>query len=312
MSAHPSFLLLGPLVVQGAQGEVPLGGNRQRILLTMLLLEANRVVGVERLIAAIWSDTPPVSARSQVRICVSGLRRQFSAARVGAAIETHKSGYLLRLPEHEIDLYCFENLLAQTRSESKTACRERLVERLRYALQMWRGQIGAGLDSALLESSALKFHEDRSAALECRFELELQLGQYRRIVGELTQHVAEHPFRETLCAQLMITLHRCGRTAEALSLFRETRRRLVEDLGIEPGERLRSVEHSILVGDLDDGPSGPWPAEPIVGSMPERPAGPEECAPGLGPLSMEDRITLLEQEIAVLREEQSRVSRQRR
>jgi DNA-binding SARP family transcriptional activator len=277
MTNNPSFLALGPLVVHGVNGEVKLSGDRQRILLTMLLLESNRVIEVERLIRAIWDDSPPVTARSQIRICISSLRRQFAHGDVSATIETHKTGYQLRVCDDGIDLYRFARLLAQARIEARTGPPGDAVRLFREALALWRGPLGAGLGSPLLDSVALKYHEDYHSALEDCFELELRLGYHRRILGELTHHVTEHPFRETLIAQLMIALFQSGRTADALALFRATRRRFSEELGIEPGERLRALERLILGGSEARTRSEEWQdllfgtAAPADGPLPRRP-----------------------------------------
>ncbi|ONK14594.1 BTAD domain-containing putative transcriptional regulator [Streptomyces sp. MP131-18] len=297
------FRILGPLVVHGTGGKIRLSGDRQRILLTMLLIDANRIIDIDRLVRAIWDGMPPATARSQLRICVSSLRRQFAAGGVAATIETHKSGYEIRVQESGVDLHLFVSLVSAARAANDTAPSEETVRTFQRALCLWRGPIGAGLESPLLESVALKFHEDRYAALEDRFELELQLGRHRRILGELTHHVGENPFRETLSAQLMIALFRSGRTAEALSLFRRTRRRFSEELGIEPGERLRTIERHILRGEQDGAlPLGPQ-AEggPRHGpARPARRAAATPAGPPAGPPA-HDRIALLEAEIAVLR-----------
>ncbi|MFE9042721.1 BTAD domain-containing putative transcriptional regulator [Streptomyces sp. NPDC007818] len=251
MTREPaSFLALGALVVHGAGGEVKLSGNRQRILLTMLLLEGNRVVPVDRLIRAIWGDTPPATARSQIRICVSSLRRQFASGDVAATIETHKTGYRLRTPESAIDLHRFGRLISRARGEAADRPDCELASLYREALALWRGPLGEGLGSPLLDTVALKYHEDYHSALEDCYELELRLGYHRRVLGELTHHVSEHPFRETLIAQLMIALFRSGRTADALALFRDTHRRFRDELGIVPGERLQSIE-SLILGATD-------------------------------------------------------------
>jgi DNA-binding SARP family transcriptional activator len=187
------YRLLGPLVAEYAGEHIRLGGFRQQVLLTMLLLEANQVVHLERLIDAIWDESPPASARNQVRICVSGLRRQFATKGGGDIIETHPVGYRILVAEDALDFHRFE----------KFAC----------------------------------------------FDLELQRGQQRRIVGELTNHVSDHPFREKLCAQLMLALYLSGRQVDALKLFRITRKRLFDELGIEPSENLCALERRILTSD---------------------------------------------------------------
>ncbi|MFF2538450.1 BTAD domain-containing putative transcriptional regulator [Streptomyces cyaneofuscatus] len=291
MSTHHQFSVLGPLVVQGAHGPVRLGGNRQRILLTLLLLEANRVVGVGRLIEAIWREAPPATVRSQLRICVSGLRRLLSAAGVAAQIETHPSGYLIRVPRAHLDLSHFEDLLSRARAEARSASPEHAVVLFQQALQLWQGPVGAGLDSELLETVALKVNEDRLSAIEDHIELELALGRHRQVLGELTRHVTENPFQESLCLQLMLALYRSGRTAEALSVYRDTRRRLARELGLEPSEKLRVMERMILDGRSAGELSLTFvPATSMSGPAAGATAGPQ------------DRIALLEREIADLRD----------
>lgn len=289
MSTHHQFSVLGPLVVQGTHGPVRLGGNRQRILLTLLLLEANRVVGVGRLIEAIWREAPPATVRSQLRICVSGLRRLLSAAGVAAQIETHPSGYLIRVPRAHLDLSHFEDLLSRARAEARSSPEDAVVL-FQQALQLWQGPVGAGLDSELLETVALKVNEDRLSAIEDHIELELALGRHRQVLGELTRHVTENPFQESLCLQLMLALYRSGRTAEALSVYRDTRRRLARELGLEPSEKLRVMERMILDGRSAGELSPAFVAATSMSGLAGAAAGPQ------------DRIALLEREIADLRD----------
>ncbi|MFH8757626.1 BTAD domain-containing putative transcriptional regulator [Streptomyces atroolivaceus] len=289
MSTHHQFFILGPLTVHGVHGPVRLGGNRQRVLLTLLLLEANRVIGTDRLIEAVWREAPPATVRSQLRICVSGLRRLLSAAGVAAFIETHPSGYLIRVPRSHIDLAHFEDLLCRARAEARSASPERALTLFQQALQLWQGPVGVGLGSELLETVALKVNEDRLSAIEDRFELELALGRHRQVLGELARHVTENPFMESLCAQLMLALYRCGRTAEALSVYRDTRRRLARELGLEPGERLRRMERMILDGSAAGDASTVVPQSGLL-------AGPYAQTH-----EPQDRIAHLEREIAELR-----------
>jgi len=269
------YRLLGPLAAEYAGEHIRLGGCRQQILLTMLLLEANQVVHLERLIDAIWDESPPASARNQVRICVSGLRRQFAAKGGGDVIETHPVGYRILVTKDALDLYRFEELAASGRAAASDGRLDEAVALLRSALDLWTGPIAAGLDSALVQATAVKLQEDRISVLEDCFDLELQLGQQRRIVGELTSHVSDHPFREKLCAQLMLALYQSGRQADALALFRITRKRLSDELGIEPSENLCALEHRILTSDPG---LRECPAESLttVRPLPERSLSPVE------------------------------------
>jgi DNA-binding SARP family transcriptional activator len=242
------YRLLGPLAAEYAGEHIRLGGLRQQILLAMLL-EANQVVHLERLIDAIWDESPPASARSQVRICVSGLRRLFAAKGGGDVIETHPVGYRIVVAKDVVDFYQFEELAASGRAAAAAGQPGEAVTLLRSALSLWTGPIAAGLDSALVRATAVKLQEDRMSVLEDCFDLELQLGQQRRIIGELTSHVMDHPFREKLCAQLMLALYQSGRQVDALECFLMTRKRFSGELGIEPSENLRALEHRILTND---------------------------------------------------------------
>ena len=274
------YQLLGPLAVESAGEGVRLGGLRQQTLLTMLLLEANQVVHLERLIDAIWNQSPPASARNQVRICVSGLRRQF-ATKGGGAIETHPVGYRIRVAREALDVYRFIDLAAGGRVAACEGRLDKAVALLRSALDLWTGPIAAGLDSALVQATAVKLQEDRISLLEDCFDLELQLGRQRRIVGELTSHISEHPFREKLCSQLMLALYQSSRQVDALEFFRITRKRFSDELGIEPSENLRTLEHLILTSDPSLRKRCPPESLTTVRPLPEPSLPPAEVPNGL-------------------------------
>jgi DNA-binding SARP family transcriptional activator len=246
------FGVLGPLELRVGNRQIPLGGGRQQIMLTMLLLEANHVVCMTRLVDGIWNSNPPASAVGQVRICASALRRILAGAGLGDPIETATAGYRLRLPPGASDLAMFQGLSAKGRAAASTDP-QRAVKWLREALLLWRGSLGVGLDSDILQIAATKLKEEKLAVVELLFDLQLQLGQSGAVVAELTRHQAENPFREKLTALLMTALYRSNRQAEALSVFQSTRRRYVEDLGIEPSAALRELEQQILIGDPELG-----------------------------------------------------------
>nr|CTQ92564.1 FAD-dependent oxygenase [Kibdelosporangium sp. MJ126-NF4] len=288
---------------------VAIGGMRQQTLLTMLLLEANHVVGVDRLIDAIWDSAPPASAKDQVRICVSGLRRQFAAREHAEVIETHRGGYRIWAQPDTLDWLRFEELVAFARSAVAAARPHEAVTPLRSALQLWTGPIGTGLDSSLVRATAVKLHEERLSALEDRFDVELQLGWHRRVVGELAHHVSEHPFREKLCAQLMLALYQSGRRAEALESFRTTRKRFTDELGIEPGELLRTLEQRMLTNEQSlrefCGSAQPHQELTYAAKAPVRVVGGGDHTPE----TAEDRLARLELEHERLRAEHNEVKR---
>ncbi|MER8073255.1 AfsR/SARP family transcriptional regulator [Streptomyces sp. NPDC094034] len=250
--------VLGPLEVAHPGGCVAFSGVRQGALLAMLALKANAVVPVAKLREAIWGESPPDSVSTQLRICVSRLRREF--ARLGAenVIETHPSGYRLHVTENGSDLGMFENLLARGRAATAEERPGDAARLTREALDLWRGPAACGLESTLVQMYAAKANEDRAAAYEELFDLELQLGQHRKILGELFEHSEQKPYGERLCAQLMLALYRSDRQAEALEAYQRLRGRLSGELGLEPCGRLRQLYEMILAHDERLELLSPW------------------------------------------------------
>jgi DNA-binding SARP family transcriptional activator/tetratricopeptide (TPR) repeat protein len=246
--APVTFEVLGPVAVVGGGRRAQIRAHRQRAILATLLLDANRVVSSDRLIDAVWENAPPATARSQVHICVSairGLLREFDAADL---IETGPSGYLIRLHPGQLDSHRFEQL---TTEAAVLAQRGQLAEAIavgRRALDLWRGPALDGMASPTITTRATRLDEDRLVALESCAEWGLRLGRGRELISELAERVAAHPLRERSRAQLMLALHRSGRQAEALEIYRNGRRDLIE-LGLEPGDELRRMESLILAND---------------------------------------------------------------
>jgi DNA-binding SARP family transcriptional activator len=242
------FNILGPLSV-AVDGElVPIGGRRARIVLAVLALEANWVVPVDDLVDAVWGSSPPASARTQIRICISSMRRSFAAAGAPDLIETHPQGYRLILAEDQLDATVFDARVRRARSLIAGNHLKEATDTLRRALSLWTGPALVGLTSPPVESGARRLEEARLRAVEERVRLDLELGRHQDIIGELMQLAADHPYREHLHAQLMLGLYRSHRTAEALEVYRRIRSTLVEELGIEPGPELADLEKSILLG----------------------------------------------------------------
>jgi DNA-binding SARP family transcriptional activator len=239
------FRILGPLEAREGDDVVRLGGARQRALLAIMLLHANEVISVDRLVDELWAEAPPATAAHTVQVHVSNVRKALEAAVPGAAarLETRPPGYLLRTEPGELDLEQFERLCEQAR----TADPQQAAALLREALALWRG---APLADVAYESFAQpavgRLEELRLAALEERVDADLACGRHAALVGELQPLVAAHPLRERLRGQLMLALYRSGRQAEALEAFQEGRRALVEELGIEPGPALQRLERAIL------------------------------------------------------------------
>ncbi|WP_166664444.1 AfsR/SARP family transcriptional regulator [Actinophytocola oryzae] len=238
--------------------ERDLGGARQRVVLAMLALNANRVVSIEHLIDAVWDESPPTTARAQIQICVSGLRRVLNGTGDTVQIRTRAPGYLLDVPETNLDIAQFTSLVSSARAHVEAGRISEAVATLRSALSLWRGPALAGMNSELLGRGAAQLNDARVAAVMERIRLDLALGRHEEVVGELFALVKEHPLRERLYEYLMLALYRSGRQAEALEACRRARATLMDELGIELGQSVRRLENAILNRDpeLDLASSG--------------------------------------------------------
>ncbi len=239
------FRLLGPLEVERGGIRLDLGPRKQRAVLALLLLEANRVVPSERLIDELWGDTPPETARSALQVYVSRLRKALGED--GASLRTRSPGYVLELEPGALDLEAFTALRAEARDASEPA---RAAEALHEALALWRGAPLAELDGAPFGAAAgAQLEEQRLGALEDRIDVDLALGRHADLIHELDALVVEHPYRERFRAQQMLALYRSGRQADALAAYRSAREAFVEGLGIEPGAELKALERQVLDQD---------------------------------------------------------------
>ncbi|MFL5932345.1 MAG: BTAD domain-containing putative transcriptional regulator [Gaiellaceae bacterium] len=239
------YRVLGSLeVLDGSGRALPLGGARQQTVLGSLLLRAGRTVPLELLVDELW-EKPPETAAKTVQVYVSRLRRLLAPG----AIESRSGGYALLLDGDRLDLTQFERLADEGRDALSAADCERAASLLREALALWRGPALGGLPAEALRREAESLEEARLQTLEDRVEADLGRGREREVVGELRALVAEHPFRERLCGQLMRALYAAGRQAEALEVYREARTLLDEELGLEPGAELRDLERRMLSHD---------------------------------------------------------------
>jgi DNA-binding SARP family transcriptional activator/Tfp pilus assembly protein PilF len=243
------FRVLGPLEVTRAGRALRLGAARERSVLAILLLNANGVVAVNSLVDQLWPDAPPETAVHAVHVSVSRLRRVLDDER-GRRIETRKPGYVLRAESGELDLHVFVRLCREARALAARGDPESASALFGEASALWRGPALADLaEEPFAGAAAARLDESRMEAVEERIAADLELGRHASLVAELEEWVAVYPLRERLRAQLMRALYACGRQADALALFRETRATLVDELGIEPGRELREVEASILAWD---------------------------------------------------------------
>jgi len=254
------FRILGPLEVEGAAGEIQLSGGKQRALLTLLLLNVNEVVPAGRLIDLLWADGAPAVAAKALQVHVSRLRRALGLEDV---VQTRPGGYLLALDAESFDLLRFEKLAASGRDLLAKGDIPAATDALADALALWRGAPLAEFASEPFARPEIdRLEELYLGTIEARLDADLALGGHTALVGELEGLVARHPLRERLRGQLMLVLYRCGRQAEALQAYRDARRALVDELGIEPGKALQELEQAILRHDPALDAPGPAAARP--------------------------------------------------
>ncbi|QHC20137.1 AfsR/SARP family transcriptional regulator [Streptomyces sp. GS7] len=248
------FSLLGPIAVTTGSGELSLGPAKRRSVLALLLLQPNTTVPLEQLIDSLWEDEPPEHARTVVQGHVSRLRATLAAGGAetyGIELATHGSAYLLRLPEQLIDAHRFSELVALARPEAAPAD---AVPLLREALGLWRGPALTGtVTSPPFAAAAHALEERRLTAVEALARAHGALGEHEQAAAILYSAAVNHPLREGLIAALMRALFRTGRQSDALEWFHRTRRLLNEELGVDPGERLRDAYEEILRAEAADG-----------------------------------------------------------
>ncbi len=240
------FRVLGPVGVHLSGQARPVGGPRQRAVLVALLLHANEELSTARLSELVWHDMP-TSAPSNLRTYLTRLRRILRVpGEPESRLQTRRGGHLVRVHPGELDLATFTELAAkgEQATDRVTACHY-----FESALATWRGR---ALDTValgpLLEAEATRLEARREQIREQYLMTRLALGQHAEVLPELRALLLRNPFRERLAAMLMLALHRCGRRTEALTVFRQTRDRLIEELGIEPGTELRELHQCLLSG----------------------------------------------------------------
>jgi DNA-binding SARP family transcriptional activator/streptogramin lyase len=255
--------VLGPLEVSSGGTPLPLGGPKQRALLALLLLHANEVVSRDRLVDGVWGESPPSTIGAVLNVYLSKLRKLLAASEPDTALVTQPHGYMLRIEPEQLDLHRFEQLAREGREALASGNIEQGAARLEEALALWRGPPLADLAYAPFAASKIgRLLELRLSVIEDRIEADLALGRHFELVPELTALVAEYPLCERLRAQLMVALYRTGRQSEALQVYREARRLLAEELGIDPGPELQRLEKAILVHDPSLAPPRSSGADP--------------------------------------------------
>ncbi|MEV5978708.1 BTAD domain-containing putative transcriptional regulator [Streptomyces sp. NPDC052114] len=275
------FRLLGPVSVAGGSGTVPLGPAKRRSLLAALLLRAGTPVPVDALTEALWDTEPPLHARTVIQGHISRLRALLADAGLdayGVELATQGRAYALQMPETLLDAHRFEDLVRLAGRQRDPADAALM---LREALALWHGPALTGtVPTAPLQAAAAALEETRLVSVEQLAEAYGRLDEHGRAVRLLRAQVVEHPLRETLVAALVSALFRAGRQSEALGLYHRTRRRLADDLGVDPGSALRAAYESVLASSGTDHPAVPpggrgrVPAAAAVPAVPAVPAAP--------------------------------------
>jgi DNA-binding SARP family transcriptional activator/tetratricopeptide (TPR) repeat protein len=244
------FGVLGPLEVLAGSRRVAVGGPQQRSLLALLLLNANRVVSVGWLVDELWGEQPPATARTLLHGCVAGLRRSLREDGRQPLL-TRAPGYLLEVRPGELDLHRADDLEAAAAEALAAGSRDglqRAAGLLTEALTLWRGAPLADVSGEACAVEAARLAERRLVLLERLADVDLRLGRFADLTGELRTHVRAEPLREPLWSRLVLALYAAGRQADALAAYREVRELLADQLGLDPGAQLQQLERAILAG----------------------------------------------------------------
>lgn len=254
------YRVLGSLEVLDGAREITPSAAKVRAVLAMLVLRHNQIVSTREFIDELWGERPPPSALSTLHTYVYKLRK--TLGRGGTeTLATKPYGYLLQVDPAAVDLHNFERLVAEGRRLLDEGDAERASRVLVEALGLWRGPALANVvPGELLSAQITRLEESRLRALELRIEADLRLGRHRELISELKELTLIHPLNEEFHAKLMAALHACGRRVEALEVFQSLRRRLVDQLGLEPSPELRRLQQRLLAAD-DAGPPPPEPRE---------------------------------------------------
>jgi DNA-binding SARP family transcriptional activator len=248
------FELLGPLVLSYGGIDIAPSAPKLRAILVTLLLNANRAVGANELLREVWDDSPPRSAPATLQTYVFKLRGLFRSS-LGLSAEyvnnklllTYSGGYILRVEPAQLDITEFERLVDEGSAGLREGRHEQAADCLHRALRLWRGSIiHCGHWGTRTRAQIVRLEERRCYAQMMRIEADMCLGSHQEMVSELASLAVENPLHESAQALLMIALHRSGRTSAALDVFRDFRRRMMQELGIEPSVRLQALHMALL------------------------------------------------------------------
>ena len=237
--------ILGPIEARIADEPLSLSRGKQLTVLGLLLLRAGEIVSTEELVDELWGESPPSSAAHTLEVYVSRLRQLFNGR--GPSLVRRGTGYVLELGDAVLDARDFTALAGDVSRAAADSQHELVAVRASEALSLWRGKALVDVElGAIGRAEADRLEELRLRTLELRIDSELALGSHEQAVGELQPLVAQNPYREKFVAQLMLALYRSGRHAEALEAYEQTRRRLDDDLGLQPSADLQQLSAQIV------------------------------------------------------------------
>jgi len=248
------FELLGPLVISYRGVDIAPSAPKLRAILVTLLLNANRAVSASELLGEVWDDTPPRSAAATLQTYIFKLRGLFRT-HLGLSVQyvnnklllTYAGGYILRVEPDQLDIVEFERLVDDGGAALREGSPELAADGLHRALRLWRGtSIHCGHRGTRTRAQIVRLEERRFYAQMMRVEADMCLGGHREMVSEAASLAVENPLHESAHALLMVALHRSGRTSAALDVFRDLRRRMMNELGIEPSQRLQALHMAML------------------------------------------------------------------
>jgi DNA-binding SARP family transcriptional activator len=240
------FRLLGPVQVRAGGRPVDVGAARQRCVLAVLLLNANRPVSADQLVERVWGSGPlPDRPRNAVQVYVSLLRRSLASAE-GVVIARHSGGYLIDVDEQCVDVREFRALIGQARATGQDNDAIALFEQ---ALTLWRGEALSALDTPWINSARATLDKERQAAERDLTDLQLGQGRHGTLLARLSTWAEQHPLDERLAGQLMLALYRSGRQADALHHYRQVREHLADELGADPSPALQRLHQQLLTDD---------------------------------------------------------------
>ena len=246
--------ILGPLEVTRGGTPLALGGTKQRAVFAMLALRVNRVVSMDFLVDGLWGTAPPTDPTNVVQVYLSRLRKALHPAgtpetRTTAALIRRKPGYLLQLDPEHLDLHRFQRL-AREGSQLLPAAPDAAAAALTDALGLWRGvPLAEFTEEPFARDEIPRLEELRLNALTARIQADLAVGRHAELIGELEDLTVRYPLHEGLRGQLMLSLYRSGRQAEALEAYRRAREVFADELGIDPGRDLQDLEAAVLAHD---------------------------------------------------------------